>query len=146
MDDDSWSAGSPTMDANVEYEALEIITLIRIVTSRSRWNHRMPQHNIGIQGDQYIIGILNGHTQNCKDLFRMEVPTFRTLCSLLCGNHLLFDFRISMTFEEFVVMSCLLVCHAQGQRIVRDRFQHSSQTINKYMRRVMKAMGAWETY
>ncbi|KAF5450064.1 hypothetical protein F2P56_030443 [Juglans regia] len=46
--------------------------------------------------------------------------------------------RVSV--EESMGMFCLLVGHAQGQRIVGDRFQHSSETINRHVKKVMCAL------
>lgn len=39
-----------------------------------------------MRGHKYMFAILNGHPQNCKDLFRMEVEVYRVLCSLIRSN------------------------------------------------------------
>lgn len=43
----------------------------------------MSQHNIGLGGDQYIQEVLNGHPQNCLEMFRMEVSAFHYVCDML---------------------------------------------------------------
>ncbi|XP_035539625.1 uncharacterized protein LOC109010400 [Juglans regia] len=133
----SWTDES---DSDDPMEPIDIMNAIRILSHRQRRNPPRPQHNIGLRGHQYILGILNGHPDNCKIMFRMEVPTFRCLCGLLRTNHLVRDSRRKVTVEEVVGMFCLLVGHAEGQRIVGDRFQHSTQTINKNARKVINAL------
>ncbi|KAF5459897.1 hypothetical protein F2P56_019808 [Juglans regia] len=100
---------------------------------------RMPEHNIGLRGDQYIQAVLNGNPITCKTMFRMEVPAFRYVCDILRGA-LIMDPTERVSVNESLGMFCLLVGHAQGQRIVGDRFQHSSKTINRHVKMVMRAL------
>lgn len=156
MDSDDWSMGTLSMDDNNDREELNsdlsmsssgdglneevivMVTLVRLVCDEMDINLRMPQHNIGLCGHQYVYEILNGHPRNCQDLFQLEVDTFCALYSLR-GNHFLVDFRREVSVEEAIAMFCVLVGHAQGQRIVEDRFQHSSKIINLNVRAVINA-------
>ncbi|XP_042950411.1 uncharacterized protein LOC122282544 [Carya illinoinensis] len=104
-----------------------------------RGRSAIPQHNIGLQGEQYIQGILNGNPRNCRKMFRMDVPAFRHVCNLL-QHALTMNPTERTSVEESVGIFCLVVGHAQGQRIVGDRFQHSTETINRHVKTVMRAL------
>ena len=141
MDDNNGrTEGSDSDNSDNLLEVRDILNVTRILRSRRRRNHPRPQHNIGLRGHEYIIGILNGHPRNCKDMFQLEVRTFRALCEALRNHNLLRDSIREVTVEEAVGMFCLLVGHGSVHRVVGDRFQHSTETINKYVKRVIKAL------
>ena len=146
MDDDSNGGevnselGSSSSGSDFEHEAYLIIVLIRIMCDEMGINLRMPQHNIGLRGHQYIYEILHGNPINCKELFRLEVDTFWALCSTLRGEGFLMDSRREVSVEEAVAIFCILVGHAQGQCIVGDRFQHSSEAINRHVQAVINVL------
>ncbi|XP_035540302.1 uncharacterized protein LOC118344256 [Juglans regia] len=123
---------SATQEANIVY-------MMFMASQLSRGRVRMPKHNIGLRGDQYIQAVLNGNPRTCKTMFRMEVQAFRYVCDLL-RDSLIMDRTERVSVEESVGIFCLLVGHAQGQRIVGDRFQHSSETINRHVKTVMRAL------
>ncbi|KAF5466007.1 hypothetical protein F2P56_015966 [Juglans regia] len=116
-----------------------IIYMMWMASQLSGGRVRVPEHNIGLRGDQYIQAILNGNPRTCKTMFHMEIPAFRYMCDLL-RQSLIMDPTERVSVEESVGMFCLLVGHAQGQRIVGDRFQHSSEKINRHVKTVMRAL------
>jgi len=74
---------------------------------------RLPEHNIGLRGAEYIQAVLNGNPKTCKTVFRMEVPAFRYVCDLL-RQSLIMDPTERVFMKESLDMFCLLVGHAQG--------------------------------
>ncbi|XP_042962482.1 uncharacterized protein LOC122296751 [Carya illinoinensis] len=100
---------------------------------------RMPQHNIGLRGREYIVAILNGHPKNCKNMFRMEVYAFQALCNTLRTDSILESTR-EVSVEEAVAMFAFTVGHGTVQQVKGDRFQHSSETINRHVGAVMRAL------
>ncbi|XP_035544597.1 uncharacterized protein LOC118347990 [Juglans regia] len=121
-----------TQEANIVY-------MMFMASQLSGARVRLPEHNIGLRGDQYIQAVLNGNPRTCRTMFRMEVQAFRYVCDLL-RDSLIMDRTERVSVEESLGIFCLLVGHAQGQRIVGDRFQHSSETINRHVKTVMRAL------
>ncbi|KAF5476725.1 hypothetical protein F2P56_003435 [Juglans regia] len=99
----------------------------------------MPEHNIGLCGRDYIVAILNGHPKNCWNLFRMEIYAFEALCNTLRANEYLASTR-EVFVEEALAMFAYILAHAQVQRITGDRFQHSTETVNRHVYAVMLAL------
>ncbi|XP_042944692.1 protein ALP1-like [Carya illinoinensis] len=93
---------------------------------------RMPQHNIGLHGQEYIVAILNGHPKNCRNMFQMEVYAFQALCNTLRTDSILESTR-EVSVEEAVAMFAFTVGHGTVQRVTGDRFQHSSETVNRHV-------------
>ncbi|KAG6718634.1 hypothetical protein I3842_04G161700 [Carya illinoinensis] len=56
---------------------LEEVSFLNMMTkeqqSCARSPMSRPQYNIGFHGKEYIIAILNGHSDSCYEMFRMEV-------------------------------------------------------------------------
>ncbi|XP_041011305.1 L10-interacting MYB domain-containing protein-like [Juglans microcarpa x Juglans regia] len=100
---------------------------------------QMPEHNIGLRERDYIVAILNGHPNNCWNIFWMEIYAFEALCNTLRGNEYLESTR-EVSVEEALAIFAYTVRYAQVQRITGDRFQHSSETINRHVYAVMCAL------
>ncbi|KAF5445441.1 hypothetical protein F2P56_034489 [Juglans regia] len=120
-------------------QEVNIIYMMWMASQLSGGRVLMPEHNIGLRGNQYIEAVLNGNPRTYKTMFQMEVPAFRYVCDLLRQSFIM-DPTERVSVEESLGMFCLLVGHAQGQRIVGDRFQHSSETINRHVKTVMRAL------
>jgi hypothetical protein len=43
--------------------------------------------------------------------------------------------------EESVAIFLVVIGHSQGQRVASDRFQHSTETINRHIKTVLGAVG-----
>ncbi|XP_042957659.1 uncharacterized protein LOC122293214 isoform X2 [Carya illinoinensis] len=99
-----------------------------------------PQHNIGLHGREYIIAVLNGHPDNCYEMFRMEVYAFRALCDRLRRDVALRDSTREVTVEEALGMFCYTVGHGVVQRNSANLFQHSVETVNRHVYAIMRAL------
>jgi putative heme degradation protein len=70
----------------------------------------------------------------------MEPPNFIALCFELRERRLIKSTR-NLDVEESVAIFLVLTGHCQEQRIVADRFKHSTETINRHYNKVLKALG-----
>ncbi|XP_059626465.1 uncharacterized protein LOC132269327 [Cornus florida] len=89
-----------------------------------------------LQGEDYIFEVLNGHEERFYENFRMYPNTFRALCRelKLLG---LKDSKFLMV-EEQVAIFLLTVSHNERNRVVAERFQHSTSTISYHFHTVLK--------
>ncbi|XP_059654788.1 protein ALP1-like [Cornus florida] len=68
-----------------------------------------------LQGEAYLMEILNGHRERCYENLRMYLKVLRTLCSTLKA-------------------------HNQRNHVVEERFQHSTETISRHFHAVLNAI------
>jgi hypothetical protein len=76
----------------------------------------------------------------CVDLLRMRRAPFMQLCDLFHTRQLLRD-SIHNSVEEQVAMFLHVVGHNQRFRVVHMTFRRSIETINRYFREVLYAIG-----
>jgi len=103
-------------------------------------NTKMPQRNLPLRGAMYITYMLNGYPVSCFQMFHMEPSDFIALGFELRERQFIKSTR-NLDVEESIVIFLLLTGHCQGQRIAADRFQHSTETINRHYNKVLKALG-----
>ncbi|XP_059671120.1 uncharacterized protein LOC132316664 [Cornus florida] len=89
-----------------------------------------------LQGEDYIFEVLNGHEDKCYENFRMYPNTFRALCREL--KLLGLKDSTFLTVEEQVAIFLLTVSHNERNRVVAERFQHSTSTILYHFYTVLK--------
>jgi hypothetical protein len=99
---------------------------------------RRPQRTSALQGAAFVQEVLVGHPGTCYELFRMQRDTFVSLANVLRENYL--EDTRSVSVEESLAIFCLIVGHRQGMRVTADRFQHSTETISRHFKRVMRAL------
>ncbi|KAF3784578.1 hypothetical protein EJ110_NYTH24130 [Nymphaea thermarum] len=108
-------------------------------TSSHQPSSRRIVHPFQDAGTSFVQLMLHDHPRNCLDLLRMEVHTYMRLCSILRDKNLLEDAR-DITVEEQVAMLLLTIGHNERNRAVQNTFQHSGQTISKYVSLVLRAI------
>ncbi|XP_059637487.1 protein ALP1-like [Cornus florida] len=91
-----------------------------------------------LQGETYVMEILNGHKERCYENFRMYPEVFRILCSTLKGIGLK-DSKFLTVYEQ-VAIFLLTLSHNQRNRVVAERFQHSTETISRHFHAVLLAV------
>ncbi|XP_042954573.1 uncharacterized protein LOC122290983 [Carya illinoinensis] len=116
-----------------------MVWLMWMTNENGGGRYPMPQHNIGLRGDQYIQGVLNGNPQNCIEMFHTEVTAFEYICQVLRETMIMGPTERT-ELEESLAIFCLIVGHGQGQRVVADRFQHSTEIINRHVKTVTRAL------
>ncbi|XP_059666658.1 uncharacterized protein LOC132312336 [Cornus florida] len=89
-----------------------------------------------LQKEDYVFGILNGHEDKCYENFRMYPNTFRALCREL--KLLGLKDSTFVTVKEQVAIFLLTVSYNERNRVVAERFQHSTSTILYHFYSVLK--------
>ena len=100
--------------------------------------NRIPQRTSALTGAAFVHKVLHGHLDTCYELFRMKRDTFISLANVLRVNYLQDTHVVSV--QESLAIFCLIVGHSQGMRVVADRFQHSTKTISRHFKGVMRAL------
>jgi hypothetical protein len=119
-------------------EMFLLMVQLQQLTIESENTNKVPQRTSSLRGHQFIHEILHGHPGTCYELFQMKRDTFVSLCNVLRGRYLE-DSRV-VRIEEAVAIFCLIVGHRQGMRVASDRFQHSTKTISRHFKHVMRAL------
>ncbi|XP_059670700.1 protein ALP1-like [Cornus florida] len=91
-----------------------------------------------LKGETYVMEILNGHRERCYENFRMYHEDFRTLFSTLKGIGLK-DSKFLTVYEQ-VAIFLLTLSHNQRNRVVAERFQHSTETISRHFDAMLHAV------
>jgi hypothetical protein len=90
-------------------------------------------------GYKWVMEILQGNHDRCKQNFRMEIHVFLYLCKELKEIYHLRGTR-KLTVEELVAMFFITLGHRFGSRIVQERFQHLRETIGRHFTCVLMAV------
>ena len=98
----------------------DMFFLLMFVKNKNNYIPKEPQ----------CISMLNGNSQTCYELFRMDRPTFTSLCNYLRTHKFLTNSR-RITVEEAVGMFLLMVGHNVRIRVIANHFQHSTKTVDK---------------
>ncbi|XP_031504727.1 uncharacterized protein LOC116267242 [Nymphaea colorata] len=106
---------------------------------KDRPSSRRIVHLFRDAGTSFVQLMLRGHPRNCLDLLRMEGHTYMRLCNILRDRNLLEDAR-DITVEEQVAILLSTIGHNERNRVVQNMFQHSGQTISKYVSLVLRAI------
>lgn len=72
-------------------------------------------------------------------MFRMEVYVFQALCNTLSVDTILESTR-GVSVKEVIALFAYVVAHSSAQRIIANQFQHSFETINRHVYKVMHAL------
>lgn len=99
-----------------------------------------PMH----ERDQQRINYLNNKIwkcdEKCKDMLRLERAPFFRLCEILREQSLLRD-TINACVEEQVAMFLNTIGHNLRNRVISTNFDRSKETVSRYFRQVLHAVG-----
>ncbi|CAL5435353.1 unnamed protein product [Camellia sinensis] len=84
---------------------------------------KQPQQTCPYTGEMYTQHLLNGHPRTIREVLRMDAPTFRSLCDELKRC-------------EFIKVDK----NSERHRLAADRFQHSTKTIHRHFKIMMRAL------
>ena len=87
-------------------------------------------------GYKWVMEILQGNPDTCKQNFRMEIYVFIYLCKELKKRYHLKGTR-KLTVEELMAMFFSTLGHEFGNRIVQERFQHSGETVSRHFTHIL---------
>ncbi|KAL6321303.1 hypothetical protein AAG906_016337 [Vitis piasezkii] len=119
----SSSSSSSSEDEDTKLEVTRVlkrrlvVLLLKLLSDSSINKERVSTSSF--TGSLFIQELLNGSSSTCYELMRMEKHGFISLCHM---------FREKDGF------------HNLRNRLIKNRFQHSSQTIHKYFHEVLVAM------
>ncbi|KAL4362114.1 hypothetical protein GQ457_04G025480 [Hibiscus cannabinus] len=98
---------------------------------------KVPRRTSEQTGHAWVQEILKGHPIRCYEMFRMEKHIFHMICTELVESGL--KVTTSMGIEEMVAMFLNMVGHAQGNRMIQERFQHLGETVSRHLHKVLIA-------
>ncbi|KAL6351169.1 hypothetical protein AAG906_031755 [Vitis piasezkii] len=129
----SSSSSSSSEDEDTKLEVTRVlkkrlvVLLLKLLSDSSINKERVSTSSF--TGSLFIQELLNGSSSTCYELMRMEKHGFISLCHI---KHL--------NVEEKMAMFLMTISHNLRNRLIKNRFQHSSQTIHKYFHEVLVAM------
>ncbi|KAL5708437.1 hypothetical protein ACHQM5_019231 [Ranunculus cassubicifolius] len=129
------------MDSNDE---IEIITIAIAMATVALYYHETYAHknkirNSPVSGHEYIHDLVRGHPEPFHDILRMDQHIFLRLCKILEDRGLL-KMTKQMSVVEQVAICLITVGHNERNRMIRDRFQHSGETISRHFNNVLRAI------
>ena len=92
-----------------------------------------------LTGREFVNELLNGSPTVCYELFRMDKTCFVTFCDDLRRRNYLGDSR-DVCLEEKVAITLFILSHNTRQRVVADRFQHSTETVSRHFKQTLRAI------
>ena len=102
---------------------------------------RLPCRTSKLAGSDWVVELINGNPTRIYDVLRMNVECFLNLCDVLRqGNYLSDSYKRKVKIEEAVAIFLYTIGHNERQRVSAERFQHSTETINRHVRQVMRAI------
>jgi Zn ribbon nucleic-acid-binding protein len=131
-----------------------IAKAVVLVTAMSAWldawlRHRLharrcitygPMHQRDQERQNNLRFIYESTDVECADLLRMRRAPFMQLCDLFRTRQLLRD-SIHSSVEEQVAMFLHVVGHNQRFRVIHMTFRRSIETISRYFKEVLYAVG-----
>ncbi|KAL0017683.1 hypothetical protein SO802_004752 [Lithocarpus litseifolius] len=122
-----------------EEEDDDMFFLLMFVKNKNNYIPKEPRRISMLTSDAFIKEILNGNPRTCYELFRMDRPAFTSLCNYLRTHKFLTNSRW-ITVEEPVGMFQLIVGHNVRIRVIADRFQHSTETVDRQFKEIVRAI------
>uniref|UniRef100_A0A7N2KNV2 DDE Tnp4 domain-containing protein n=2 Tax=Quercus lobata TaxID=97700 RepID=A0A7N2KNV2_QUELO len=92
-----------------------------------------------LSGKSYMQETLDGHPRICYNTFRMAKHVFLHLCNELKRLHLLEEDTGIVSVQESIGILLYILGHNADIRLTGNRFQHSLETIQRRLRRALRA-------
>lgn len=136
------SSEDDDMNLNAKREAKRILQK-RLITLLSNFRNgpynRVPTSTSSLTGSLFVQELLNGSSITCYELMRMEKNNFVSLCHIFREKGWLVNSR-HVNVEEKMTMFLMTISHNLRNRLIKNRFQHSGQTVHKFFHEVLIAM------
>ncbi|KAL4367185.1 hypothetical protein GQ457_05G027840 [Hibiscus cannabinus] len=100
---------------------------------------KMPCRTSILDGKAYIMEILSGNPTVCYEMLRMKKHVFQNFCDRLKVENFLEDEK-KVSVEEAVAMFLFIIGQNATQRLIADRFQHSTETVSTWFQKVLIAI------
>ncbi|XP_061351787.1 uncharacterized protein LOC133296740 isoform X2 [Gastrolobium bilobum] len=120
-------------------ELVELCIIDMVCDYNKKFLNKTKVRTSILTGRDFVTEILNGSGTVCFELFRMEKTCFTNFCNELRGKSYLSDSR-DVLVEEKVAMFLFIIGHNVRHRVVSDRFQHSTETVSRYFKEVLRVV------
>ena len=141
--DDDMDTGADT-DSDYDSEEDEfwiVFPLVgKMVAYFQRHYDKRPMHTSILSGKNYMDEVRDGNPTNCHDMFRMTLDLFYHLVDELKRHGYLKEGKGRVDMQEAVAIFLYIVGHNTRMRPVGDKFQHSTKTVSRKFRRVLRAV------
>lgn len=87
----------------------------------------------------FMTEVLEGPDDVCREMFRMDKHVFHKFCRTLRERGMLRD-TAGVLIEEQLAIFLSIVGHNERNRVIRERFHHSGETISRHFNNVLKAI------
>ena len=135
----NWNARNNIVEDDEDEQNDEFLGVALLSYAAMRLEPRHRIHNSILTGELKVQEYLNADPIRMFDRIRMTPNVFIVLCTCLKERNLLEDSR-GVSVEEQVFIFLSIMAQGQGNRAIKDDFQHSGQTISRYFTDVLKAV------
>ncbi|CAN1315266.1 hypothetical protein LINPERPRIM_LOCUS29644 [Linum perenne] len=123
-------------DTDSDDEAARNLLLLFLLKKKKQ---RLPCRTSTRQGHDWVQELLHGHKTRIYESLRMDKKMFKYFCKELKEHGGLSSSK-NVIVEEQVAIFLRVLTHSNTARDGAELFQHSTATISKYFRRVLKAV------
>jgi hypothetical protein len=102
-----------------------------------KYIEKQPCRNSKETGYKWLTCSLTGNGTTCYENFRMKPHVFFQLCNVLHHRYGLQHTKC-IRLEESVAICLRILGHGTCNRLIQDRFQHFSETIQRHFHKVLK--------
>ncbi|XP_043704715.1 putative nuclease HARBI1 [Telopea speciosissima] len=132
------------MDIDPDDEEMILFWVLTIVVIAVEKYHKLflkkqPYRLEGNRGWIETERIIGASDRTCREIIRMSRRPFFTLCQRLQDGGLLYHTN-SIRVEEQVVMFLFTIAHNVKNRVTKLYFGHSSETVSRYLNKVLHAI------
>ena len=107
---------------------------------------KCPMRTSILSGKDHMAEERDGNPTNCHDMFCMTLDLFYHLVDELKQHGYLKDGKGRVDMQEAVAIFLYIVGHNTWMRPVGDRFQHSTETVSRKFRRVLRAVHSYDQH
>ncbi|CDO99863.1 unnamed protein product [Coffea canephora] len=147
--DNQWHIQEALLDDDLDDEELDnvlmYVVLLGFMFFFEDINQQVPRRrrvrDSALSGRDYVLELINGHENRIIENMRLDVPQFLLLCDLLVDRgywHAYPSQRVGV--HESVALTLMCLSHDERHRVLVERFQHSTETIDRHVRRVLRAL------
>ena len=130
---------SSSDSSNDDDELVELLLVDKIFEYERKLFNKMPVRISTLSGSGFVAELLRGSDTVCYELLRMKKSCFVNLCDVLSRKGYLEDSR-GVGLAEKVAMFLFIIGHNIRHRVVADRFQHSTETVSRHFKEVLRAV------
>ena len=127
-DDDNEHSDSDQSNDDYEYLHTRVALCVHHFL---KYSLKVPCRTSSHTRYKFVMEVLKGHKDRCHQQFRMEKHVFMKLCNTLSQKYGLQKGR-DVSLVETLAMFLITLGHVFGNRMVQERFQHSSETISRW--------------